>query len=255
MQLTALDRFLWAAGFGAHLALVFVLVFRGRIRQFPFFSSLIITNILRTAILYFVRSSGSRSDYFYAFWSLAILDTGLQILVVYEVSAKTFRPLGVWATDVRGRFLGVLASAIGVAFVLTWLAAPRASLWVQVVVIRGNFFSSMCLTELFVGMTALSVQSGLPWKSHVARISRGLAAYSAIDVVIEVGHSFFGTSLYTMLSHFRMGAYLVCVCYWIVTLWMDAAKPRKMPDQLLRQLLQLQTIVDSDLQEIRARQG
>ena len=257
MRLSGLDSFLWAAGFGAHLSLLFVLVFRGRFKQFPWFSSLILLNIVRSIILYFVRIHGTRSAYFYIFWSLGIVDTLLQLAVVQEMYSKTFRPLGVWAPDVRARFVRILAMAIAVASLLTWLAAPRASLWTQVAVIRGNFFSSICLCELFVGMTALSVQSGLPWKTHVARISQGLGVYSAIDVLIEVGHSYFGAGNngqdYVKLSHFRMCAYLLCVCYWIVALWRDAPAPKPISSRLLRQLLRLQNIVESDLEEMRAR--
>lgn len=258
MQLSGVDRFLWTAGFCAHLSLLFVLLFRRRVQKFPLFSSLIAANILRTVILYCIRIYGSKSGYFYTFWSLAVLDTGLQLAVVYEMYAHTFRPLGTWASDLRLGVLRMLALTVVVASVLTWLATPRATIWMQVVVIRGNFFSSVCLTELFVGMTALSVKSGLPWETHAACIAQGLGAYSAIDVVIEIGHSYFGVGtdahVYATLSHLRMGAYLVCVCYWMVTLWREARKPKRMPDRLLVQLLELQSIVESDLREIRARE-
>lgn len=257
MQLTGLDLFLWAAGFGAHCSLLLVLLVRKRFRQFPMFTSLIMVDIARTVILYFVRTYGTSSNYFYTFWSLGVLDTVLQLSVVYEMYAHTFRPLGAWASDVRTDFIRVLAIAIIIASLLTWLAAPHARLWLQVVVIKGNFFSSICLCELFVGMTVVSVRSGLPWKTHVARISQGLGIYSAIDALIEVGHSYFGvaddTRIYTELSHFRMCAYLLCVGYWIITLWRDAPKPKPIPKQLLRQMLQLQNIVESDLEEIRER--
>jgi hypothetical protein len=106
-------------------------------------------------------------------------------------------------------------------------------------------------------MIVLSVKSGLPWKSHVARISQGLGVYSGIDLLIETGHSYFGagrnTQVYAVLSHFRMSAYLVCVAYWIVMLWRNAPEPRKLPDSLRGQLIRLQRSVDSDLDKIRVR--
>jgi hypothetical protein len=97
----------------------------------------------------------------------------------------------------------------------------------------------------------------LPWKTHVARISQGLGAYSMIDLVIETGHSYFGvgrnTQIYALLSHFRMSAYLICVAYWIVMLWHNAPDQRKLPDSLRGQLIRLQNVVDSDLERIRVR--
>jgi len=257
MHLTDLDLLFWTAGFGVHLVLFCVLLIRCRYREFPIFSAFILSNIVRTVALYFVEQHGSKASYFYTFWSLGLLDTGLQLAVVYEMYFCTFRPLGQWARDIRGALSWLLVAIVAVAAGLTWLAAPPVRLWMQAVVIRSNFFSSVCLSELFVGMIVLSVKSGLPWKSHVARISQGLGVYSGIDLLIETGHSYFGasrsTQVYAVLSHFRMSAYLVCVAYWIVMLWRNAPEPRKLPDSLRGQLIRLQRSVDSDLDKIRVR--
>ena len=257
MHLTGLDLLFWAAGLGAHLALLCVLLIRQRFRGFPIFTSFILSNIGRTVALYLVELYGNKASYFYTYWSLAILDTVLQLSVVYEMYSITFRPLGKWAPDLRGSFVWLMAASIAIAVGLTWLAAPHARLWMQVVVIKGNFFSSTCMSELFVGMIALCVKVGLPWKTQVARISQGLGVYSIIDVLIEAGHSYFGvnrnTQTYTMLSHIRMTAYLCCVAYWIVVLWKDAKETRKLPESLRGQLILLQGNLDLDLKRVRAR--
>jgi hypothetical protein len=257
MHLTGLDLLFWAAGFGAHLILLSVLLIRRRFKQFPIFTAFIFANILRTIALYFVGRLGTKTAYFYAFWSLGILDTLLQVSVVYEMYALTFRPLGAWARDMRAAFKWLTMSTIAVAAGLTWLAAPHARLWIQVVVIKGTFFSSVLMSELFVGMIALSVKAGLPWKSHVARISQGLGLYSAVDVLVETGPSYFGVGrgvqIYTTLSHVRMSGYLICVSYWIVMLWREAPAAREMPVRFLGHLIQLRNAADSDLERIRVR--
>lgn len=258
MHLTGLDLLFWAAGLVAHLVLLSVLLVRRRVKQFPIFTAFILANVLRTAVLYFVGRYGSKSAYFYTFWSFGLLDTLLQLAVIYEMYALTFRPLGVWARDVREAITWLAALTIAVAAGLTWLASPHTHLWVQVVVIRGSFFSSLCMSELFVGMIALSVKAGLPWKTHVARISQGLGLYSTIDVLIEAAHSYFGVirsvQTYTTLSHARMTAYLICVGYWTLMLWRNAPAARKMPDRLLGHLTRLQSLVDLDLERIRVRE-
>jgi hypothetical protein len=258
MQLTGLDLLFWAAGLGAHLVLLSVLWIRRRFKVFPIFTAFIFANVGRTVTLYFVRLLGTRFSYFYTFWSLGVLDTVLQLAVVYEMYSLTFRPLGVWARDLRGAFIWLVTASIAVAAGLTWLATPQASLWMQVVMIKGSFFSSACMSELFVGMMVLAVNSGLPWKTHVARISQGLGVYSIIDVLIEAGHSYYGLErdslTYTTLSHFRMTAYLFCLAYWIAMLWRNAPDSRRLPEKMRGQLIQLQNIVDSDLEKIRARQ-
>jgi hypothetical protein len=257
MHLTGLDLLFWAVGFGEHLVLLLVLGIRGRFRTFPLFTAFIFANVGRTMALYTVSVFGTKANYFYWFWSLGILDTVLQLAVVYEMYSLTFRPLGAWARDVRGPFVWLLTISVVVAAGLSWLAAPHARLWMQVVVIRGNLFSSACMSELFVGMVALAVKAGLPWKDHVARISQGFGVYSIIDVLIEAAHSYFGvdrnTQTYAALSHIRIATYLSCVLYWIFMLWRNAPDSKRLPDYMRGQLIQLQNIVDSDLEKIRLR--
>jgi hypothetical protein len=150
-----------------------------------------------------------------------------------------------------------VAVSVAIAAGLTWLATPHARLWMQVIVIKGNFFSSACMSEFFVGMVVLAVKVGLPWRTHVARISQGLGVYSIFDVLIETGHSSFEVDgqapVYTMLSHVRMAAYLLCAAFWIVMLWRNAPSSKRLPENLRGQLILLQNMADSDLQKIRAR--
>jgi hypothetical protein len=258
MQLTGLDLLFWAAGLGAHLILISVLWIRRRYKVFPIFTALICANVGRTVTLYLVRLLGTKASYYYTFWSFGVLDTVLQLGVVYEMYSLTFRPLGVWARDLRGAFVWLVTGSIAVAAGLTWLAAPHARLWMQVVIIKGTFFSSACMSELFVGMIVLAVKAGLPWKTHVARISQGLGVYSIIDVLIEAGHSYLGlerdSQAYTTLSQVRMTAYLLCLAYWIVMLWRSAPDPKRLPENMRGQLIRLQNMADSDLQMIRGRE-
>src|ERR1700691_980930 len=243
MQLTGLDLLFWAAGFYSHIVLLLVLGTRRRASEFPFFTTLIASNVLRTATLYLIIHHGTKHEYFYTYWSLAAVDMTLQFCVVYEMASHVFRPLGGWAPDVRKSIVWLLIGSITIASALTCLAKPDTQIWVRSIVIRGNFFSSALMSELFVGMIALSVTVGLPWKTHVARISQGLGIYSIIGVLTEAGHNYFGvnrnTQMYTTLSHFRMSAYLCCVAFWIVMLSKDARQTRKLPESLRGQLILL----------------
>lgn len=103
MNLSEIDLLFWAMSFIGNLVLAFVLIFRGRFRNFPIFTALIILNVARTIALFVIRWHHAQSTYFYTFWALAIVDVGLQLGIVYELSSKVFRPLGEWASDVRKR--------------------------------------------------------------------------------------------------------------------------------------------------------
>lgn len=255
MHLGTLDRLFWAASFLAHLVLLFVLCMRRRVRSFPCFTTFIAANIARTVVLYVVFNYGTKASYFYTYWSLAILDVLLQLCVVYEISGIIFRPLGVWAKDVRSGIAWLVGGSIAAAAGLTSLAIPPTRLWMQAAMIKGNFFSAALISELFVGMIVLSVTAGLPWRTHAAAISQGLGVYSVLDILVETGHSYFGlargSGTYVELSHVRIVVYLMCVIYWIAMLWRDPPPPRELPEQVRKQVFALRTKLEDSLQSFR----
>ena len=256
MELTGLDLFLWAAALFLHIALLLVLWFRSRFGEFPAFTTLIGFSIFRSFALYITLHFGRPFTYFYMYWGMAILDIALQLGVVAEVASQVFRPLGTWTLEVRRSFYLLFAISALVASLLTWLAVPRTKALPEEIVLRGDFFTSALMGEVFIGMSALSVWMGLPWKTHVARISQGLGAYSLVGIVIEGLNNFYGlpagNQAYTTLSHLRIFAYLSCVAYWIVMLSLKAPAPKELPESIRRQLFLLQARLTQDLQLLRS---
>jgi hypothetical protein len=124
--------------------------------------------------------------------------------------------------------------------------------------IKGNFFTSALMSELFVGMIVLSVRAGLPWKTHIARICQGWGVYSASQVLVETGHTYFGLKqddrVYIELSHIRIIIYIACLTYWIIMLWREAPPARNMTNQMRRQLAELHETADMDLSSLRPRE-
>jgi hypothetical protein len=257
MHLAGVDLFFWAASFLGHIVLLFVLWRRHRAKLFPFFTTLILTNILRTITLYVVVRQGTKDSYFYTYWSLAVLDTILQLCIAYEMASHVFRPLGVWTSDVRKTFSWPLGLSVILACGLSWLASPPTRSVTQAFMIKTNFFVAAWMSELFVGMVALSARLKRPWNTHVAAISKGFGVYSLVDVVIETGHTYFGVresvQSYTAWSHVRIAVYLGCLLYWIVALWRNAPPSLQLPEKMRAQLFTLQRSLEYDLQSLRSR--
>jgi hypothetical protein len=61
--------------------------------------------VIRAVVMYFALNHGSKRSYSVTYWSLAVIDTVLELGIVYEIASRVFRPVGVWAQDVRGSFL------------------------------------------------------------------------------------------------------------------------------------------------------
>jgi len=258
MPLTNLDLLLWVAGFLGHLALLLILLLRKRARMFPVFTTLIVLNVIRTIVLFLINREGTKAMYFYTFWSLAFADVALQFGVVYELASKVFRPLGEWASDIRTRLAVWIACSIGFALLLTWIPHPQSRFWMQVILLKGSFFSAALMSELFVGMMALSSIAGLSWLSHVAKIAQGLALYSVVTLVFETANTSFGLAgndrIYGQLSRLRMVLYLCCVMYWTVSLWRNAPPARRMPDLVRRQVSVISQALDGRLDTLRSEE-
>jgi hypothetical protein len=256
MHWTGVDLLFWAAGFVAHLALLVVLWTRHRAAIFPFFTLLITSNVIRSIALYLTALDGSKHAYLMVYLSLGSLDLILQLCVVYEMASNVFRPLGDWAPDAQIKLIWIVVGSIGIAAGLTWLSAiPATQTLLRTILVRGNFFSAVLMTELFVGMVALSVTIRLPWRTHATRIAQGLGFYSFVCILIEAGHSYFGIDysirISANLTYFRMLTYMICAGYWIVMLWLDAPVPAALPKEMKEQLLTLQRQVEAYLQRIR----
>jgi len=229
-----------------------VLFGRRRARTFPIFTTLISANILKTIVLYFTLRFAPFQVYFNTYWTLVIADVALQLGVAYELASLVFKPLGAWAPDVRRTFIGIIAVSLVVAAGLTWLASPPARFWQQRIVIRGNFLTSVLMSEFFVALVVLSVTLGLPWRTHVARIAQGFGIFSIFGIFTDAAHNLLGAHYYQMVSHLEIELYLAVVAYWIVTLAIQEPEPRKMPEELRLELRDLQRRVTMMLSSLRA---
>ena len=213
--------------------------------------------MFRTISLFLVLHRGTKQEYLFAYLLLGAVDLFLQLCVVYEIASLVFRPLGKWASDARLGLIVLIGISVTIASALTWLSAPPGKSWMRVVLIKGNFFSSTLMSELFIGMMALSATIALPWKTRVARIAQGLGTYSIVGILTEAGHSYFGSACHVrisaILSHVRIAAYLLCLAYWIVMLWRDAPSTQALPEETLANLYTLQRKVEYSLQRFRAR--
>jgi hypothetical protein len=245
VHLPGVDLLFWVLGLCGHCILLIILIVRKRVAALPVFTAFIVMNIVRTIVLYVTMAYGSKDQYFYAYWSLAILDVALQFALAYELASHVFQPLGVWAPDVRKSFIGMAGASLLIAFALTWLATPPTRTLRLAIVLRGDFFASVLLSELFVAMIALSVTLGLPWRTHVARVAQGIGVFALAGLLTDAARTYVGTSRgaesFKFISQLQSGLYFVCLCYWTITLAQDEPVPRKLPEELHNELRALQT--------------
>jgi hypothetical protein len=228
VQLSVIDEALWAVTFAEDLILVSVLFVRSRARSYPFFTALISLDVVRTVALFLIQRHGTKATYFYTYWSLALVDLLLQLTVLHGLASHIFRPAGEWVRGARRGLMWLIVVSVVVGVVLTWIPHPAVSLRLQVVLLKGNFFSAVLISQLSVGIFALSVRAGLPWNAHVTRIMHGFIVYSLCTMALETARTYFGIAAtshaYDHISHVRIVVYILCMAYWIVTLWWEAPR-------------------------------
>lgn len=257
MHLDYIDLLLWVAASAGHLILLAVMAIRRRVKVFPLFTFLITVNVLKSSVLFLIYRHGSRSAYFYTYVGFLILDLTLQLAVAFEMATRVFRPVGVWSREATRHLTSLAIVSLSLATGLSLLAQPHTQVVAKAAIIRFDLFSAAIVSTLFVGFVALSVRAGLPWRTHVARISQGLAVYSVFDVIIESARSCFGvsttTDFYRVLSEVRIIVYCACLTYWIITLWQEEPAPRVLDGRMRWQLTALQNRVEQDLASLRLR--
>lgn len=243
MHLSGFDLVNWLASFLGNLVLLAVLFAKRRFLAFPVFTSWIALSVFRTVTLFFVRPMGG-SPYFYAFWAFAFVDLSLQLVVFYEAAVHVFRPGPMWAPDVRRAFAWIVSLGLLIGIGMTWLGVPATGQLRGTIVIRADFLSSVLMSELFIGMLALSYKLGLPWKTHVARIVQGLGVYSMIGIVSGCLQTYVGFAndhaAYNAIFRCRVVGFLICQWFWIVSLYMKAPEPKSLPAEMHRQLVLVQ---------------
>ena len=236
-----------------------LLLLRRRAGSFPIFTALISFNILRSIALYLTLRLTSSGTYFYTYWTLALLDVALQLAIVFELAAQVFRPLGVWAPQVRQGFILAASASLLIASSLAWLATPVTRTLRQAIVIRGDFFSSVLMSELFVAMVILSVTLGLPWRTHVGRLAQGLGIYELFCILTDTAYTCLASGrtneTYKLLTHLQMAVYLIALTYWIVTLALPEPELKKFPEHLHQELRALQRRAALTLQTLRANRS
>jgi hypothetical protein len=253
MKLSGIDKIVWALSFYGNMALLAVLLIRGRWRQFPIFTGFIAFDVTRSIALYVLYSHGSMAWYAHVYWWALIPDFALQMGVVLELSRIVLRPTGTWVQDARFQFWAVAAVGMVVAALLAWWVSPPARSVLAAWRIRGNLFTSLVISEMFVAMALTANRLGLGWRSHVMAIGQGLTAWSSVMVVTTALQSYVGSGFFFReLDQIRAFAYVAAITWMMVWLWLPEPERQPLARELEEYILALHQRVAYDLQRIDA---
>lgn len=250
MHFSLLAKIEWLAASLANAALIFVLVVRGRWREFPFLTTWLSFITVRSVALALAYMLGSKHWYAHVYWVGFPIDFALQLGVVFEIARIVLRPTGTWVHDARGRFAAGGILGVVVAGLFAWLVSPPApNAWLT----RGNLFTSLVICELFVLMSLTANQLGLGWRSHVMAVAQGLTAWSSIMVVKTTLQSIPNSQhFYLPLEDIRGFTYSVAICWVAMRMWMAEPERQPISEDLQQYILALHRRVEYDLRRLDA---
>lgn len=221
MSFSLTAMILWAACFLGNLALIAVLIFRGRARMVPWFTAWVGFNLLYTLALFGAYRLGTKQSYVLLYWGGAFLDLALQVGIVFEIARYVFRRGGAWVGGAKHLLLwsGGVSVVAGVLLGL-WmkpLSTSRLDAWES----RVDLGATVLISLLFTAVMVLSERLGVSWRSVILREGYGVAAWSVCSFVTDTLHAYWRTAEhFTILEHLRVVFYLGALGYWLVIFWL-----------------------------------
>jgi hypothetical protein len=205
---------LWMGGWALSLAVVWTMVRRKLRLEFPFFFSYAAFQVVSVPLLFALHQRGVYADYFYAYWTLSALSTGLGLAVLYEVFFHAFRPYaalrGLGSMLFRWAALVLLLVAV-----ITALSAPAGQSTLITAILSLERSIRMMQCGLLVLMLFFSPQLGLSWRNRLFGITVGFGAYAGISLTLVSLRAQLGIPGDTAYSLINSGAYTLAAATWL----------------------------------------
>ncbi len=221
MNLSLLDNALWAASLIGHAALLLILIFRKRVREFPVFTLFVASEIFRTMLLFLIFRLGTKHGYFLAYWTTGFANYFFQVVLILEIGMNVLRPTGRWVLEARKSFLIWGAVGLLVAAIMAFEIGPSQSRGLDLWDSRITVFTALMTCGLFLAMVTAANRLGLRWRSQAFAIGQGLFLWAFISLLGDVGHTALGWNRdFVVLDHVLMFTYLAVLVFWSVTFWL-----------------------------------
>ncbi len=253
MKLSLVDGLLWATGFLGTVALLVILLWRTRWKQFPLFTCWITFEMILTVALFSLYMHGAHRWYSRVYWASLWPDFLLQLGVVLEIARIVLRPTGTWVRDARSLFITAGLGGAAIAAILVWWITPSGHGTAAAWELRGNLFTSLVICELFVAMNFTANHLGLGWRSHVMALGQGLTAWAAAAVINDFLQSYFGVHHFAGISYYLRSFAWIGATAWIAfRLWAPEPERQPISPDLQNYILALHRRVEYDLRRLDA---
>ncbi|HTV81586.1 MAG TPA: hypothetical protein VME18_02960 [Acidobacteriaceae bacterium] len=253
MKLSLLDGLVWAISFLGTIALLGVLLWRARWKQFPVLTSWMAYQTAYNIAMFALYVHGSAKLYVRIYWITLWPDFLLQLGVAVEIARIVLRPTGTWVRDARSLFMTAGFGGAVVAAILSWWISPPHGTYTAWE-LRADLFTSLVICELFVAMSFTANHLGLGWRNHVMAEGQGLTAWAGIMTITTALQSYFGNKHFDTIDHFRGIAWIGATAWIAIRLWLPEPERLPLSEDLQKYILALHRRVEYDLRRLDAGQ-
>jgi hypothetical protein len=242
MQLTHWDIILWISGYFGNICLMAVLCAKKRYKAFPWFTLFLTNELIQDPLLALVKHYGSAKHYFYAYWSLDVLDSLFLIFVIFELARAVIRAVGENQRVFRPLELPGVATALLLMGIGGWGLIPSLPHPMVTLALKAATTSSviMCGLTFYVFMGIFFY--GVRFRVHAAAIAYGLTAYVMTRMLVYVGVLNTGSpGVWELLSRWSKPIYILMLFVWSLMLWLEEPE-RKISTEMHTLIVRMRSI-------------
>lgn len=207
---------------------------RNRISRFPWFACLIAGEVVQSLVLVLIHHYGSYSSYFYAYWFCDVLDAGIRLGVIWELS-KSISEI-VRDQKLRRLYRSRDAALISIAVFAAFLAITPQSLSLrQHYALKITIFADGLVGAAILVLFLNIFLYGFEVRSHVGVITYGLFVFTMGRLVVHVGAAGIDILSWRILEHLLKPVYLICLFMWCVCLYLN--EPKRLLNRGIEQVL------------------
>jgi hypothetical protein len=214
-------HYLWLAPHALQAFIVFIMVRRKLVHEFPVFLTYTVFQVVQSGTLFVLDhlAAVSAVQYWEAYWVGLVATIILRFTLIHEIFAHVFREYPALQELVRLLFRWAAALLILVAVGVSAYAPPTQGYRFLTAVYVVNRAVGLIQAGLLVFLFLFSSYFKLAWRSYVYGIALGLGIFASVDLATSAIRTAVGPSLGNYQFDFiTMVTYHCCVLIWLLYL-------------------------------------
>ncbi len=209
---------IWIVTTGLLVVIGAGLIRNGVFRSLPFFTGLIMFEILQTLPLAVARHY-SLSTYFYAYWACEFVSSVLELLVLREILMALLRERPHWRSLASRSFQLLCAALVLFTVVMSTrnISADSNHITNTTLALERSMRVVQCGLLVFIILFSTALR--LDWRHYYLGAAAGLGVSASCSLAVVSLRLYFGRIADQQILLLKPAGYLLAACVWTFYLW------------------------------------